>query len=225
MPICPKSCFRAAPRRAGGRRPCNSIWRRKASLRGKRPPRCACARHKSEGRAPGVAALAFRPGGPAISAHLQERHQASNFVFLAACVEAEGGTIDKFIGDSLMAFWGAPEAQADHAARACRAAREIAAAIVADNVAAASRACAGADTRRHPYRPGHRRKYRSAGAYQLYDHRRHSEYRAEDREYRDGFHGGRGSGGRGWRAKPSSAPPARRSGPRSPSAGSRCGAA
>ena len=56
-----------------------------------------------------------------------------HFEILAACVEAEGGTIDKFIGDSLMAFWGAPELQPDQAARACRAAHAIAAAIVGDN--------------------------------------------------------------------------------------------
>lgn len=57
----------------------------------------------------------------------------NHFRVLAACVEAEDGTIDKFIGDSLMAFWGAPDVQADHPARACRAARAIAAAIVSDN--------------------------------------------------------------------------------------------
>nr|WP_048655327.1 adenylate/guanylate cyclase domain-containing protein [Sinorhizobium fredii] len=56
-----------------------------------------------------------------------------HFQQLAACVEAEGGTIDKYIGDSLMAFWGAPEMQLDHSARACRAAIAIAAAIVGDN--------------------------------------------------------------------------------------------
>jgi len=56
-----------------------------------------------------------------------------HFATITACVEAEGGTVDKYIGDAVMAFWGAPEYQADHAARACRAAQTIASAISADN--------------------------------------------------------------------------------------------
>ena len=63
-----------------------------------------------------------------------------HFALLGACVEAEGGTVDKFIGDAIMAFWGAPEKQKDRALRACRAARAMAAALEADN---ARRAAAG----------------------------------------------------------------------------------
>jgi len=37
-------------------------------------------------------------------------------------VSSHQGTLDKYIGDAIMAFWGAPQEQADHALRACRAA-------------------------------------------------------------------------------------------------------
>ncbi len=55
---------------------------------------------------------------PTEIAEMLNRH----FEVLYQCIEAEGGTLDKYIGDAAMAFWGAPEEQPDHAARACRAA-------------------------------------------------------------------------------------------------------
>jgi len=52
---------------------------------------------------------------------------------VAACIEQEGGTIDKFIGDAVMAFWGAPGRIENPAASACRAAVAIQRALGADN--------------------------------------------------------------------------------------------
>ena len=47
----------------------------------------------------------------------------SRYLDIAAeVIVANGGTIDKFIGDAVMAFWGAPQPQGDHALLCCRAA-------------------------------------------------------------------------------------------------------
>ena len=57
----------------------------------------------------------------------------AHFATLSHAIDDAGGTLDKFIGDGVMAFWGAPERQPDHAARACRAAVAIAAAVDEEN--------------------------------------------------------------------------------------------
>jgi adenylate cyclase len=50
------------------------------------------------------------------------RQTSRYFSVLTQAFLAEGGTIDKFIGDAVMVFWNAPNPQPDHVARACRAA-------------------------------------------------------------------------------------------------------
>jgi adenylate cyclase len=46
----------------------------------------------------------------------------SYFDVMSREINANAGTIDKFIGDAVMAFWGAPRSDPDHAVHACRAA-------------------------------------------------------------------------------------------------------
>ena len=49
------------------------------------------------------------------------RQTSRYFAALTEAFLAEGGTIDKFIGDSMMVFWNAPNPQSNHVERACRA--------------------------------------------------------------------------------------------------------
>src|SRR4029450_12066445 len=82
-------------------------------------------------------------------------------------IEATGGTIDKYMGDGLMAFWGAPEPNAQHARAACLGALSIAHEVEAFNRA---RRLHGLPPPRpprpppppSPSRPGPRPSWRSA---------------------------------------------------------------
>jgi adenylate cyclase len=61
-----------------------------------------------------------------------------HFTALTEAFLAEGGTVDKFIGDAVMVFWNAPRPQPDHVERACRAALAAKSANDALNVAFAA---------------------------------------------------------------------------------------
>jgi adenylate cyclase len=59
-----------------------------------------------------------------------------HFAILCGDVDAHGGTVDKFLGDGMMAFFGAPDRLKGHAAAAVRAAAQIREDLAADNRAA-----------------------------------------------------------------------------------------
>ncbi len=56
-----------------------------------------------------------------------------HLALVTACIEAEGGVVDKFMGDAVMALWGALDDEPDQAARAVRAARRVVDALEARN--------------------------------------------------------------------------------------------
>jgi class 3 adenylate cyclase len=65
----------------------------------------------------GFTSLAERLGAEAVVARLNEYFEA-----VCGAVLARDGTVNEFVGDGVVAYWGAPMPQADHALRACLAA-------------------------------------------------------------------------------------------------------
>jgi adenylate cyclase len=65
-------------------------------------------------------------GFTGIAEHLEPEalllHLSDYFDELTRILSDQKGTVDKYIGDGIMAFWGAPLPDADHATRACQAA-------------------------------------------------------------------------------------------------------
>jgi adenylate cyclase len=72
---------------------------------------------------------------------------SAHFTALSRCIFDRGGTVDKFIGDSVMAFWNAPVVDPDHAANACYAVLRCAAVNDALNVELQARGYAPMRTR------------------------------------------------------------------------------
>src|SRR3954454_10516714 len=57
----------------------------------------------------------------------------SYFQEMRAALERHGGTVEKFVGDAVLAVFGVPEAHEDDALRACRAALEMQTRLVSLN--------------------------------------------------------------------------------------------
>src|SRR5829696_9907281 len=97
-----------------------------------------------------------------------------------------GGTLDKFMGDGMMAFWNAPVEVPDHVRAALRAALAMQRTVeeIDDGLRAEARQPAAGvarDRHRHPYRARLRRQHRLDAALRLFGDRRHREHRGPDR--------------------------------------------
>ncbi|MDE2446962.1 MAG: adenylate/guanylate cyclase domain-containing protein, partial [Alphaproteobacteria bacterium] len=81
----------------------------------------------------------FTPMGERLKPEELVRIVNSLLSVCSAGILSQGGTIDKFIGDAVMAFWNAPMLQADHQYLACRTALEIQTRIAKFNQDAANK--------------------------------------------------------------------------------------
>ncbi|WP_204113113.1 cache domain-containing protein [Shimia biformata] len=64
----------------------------------------------------------FSSKSEALPADVVFKDLSTYFGAMSQCVTETGGTVDKFIGDAVMAFWNAPQRDPDHTLHACRAA-------------------------------------------------------------------------------------------------------
>lgn len=77
--------------------------------------------------------VSFTPEAEELDERAIEGFLNEHFALLAEPIDRNGGVIDKFIGDAVMAVWGGIKRMPDHADAACRAAQAIAEALRADN--------------------------------------------------------------------------------------------
>ena len=107
------------------------------------------------------------------------------FDSVSAQIQNQNGTIDKFIGDAVMAFWGAPAPNPDHAVDCCRAAlacrRAVEEAGLVDDHGEPRQ-----DSHRHQFRRHAGRQYRIGSTAELHRDRRRREYCEPAGEHQQG---------------------------------------
>ena len=108
-------------------------------------------------------------------------------------VFARAGLLDKYIGDAVMAFWGAPMDAPDHAVRCCHAALDMQAGLERLNQGwEARRPAAARRPDRHQHGRGGRRELRVVAPVQLHRGGRRGEpgvaHRASERGLRHADH-------------------------------------
>ena len=136
-------------RRRGSRR------RRRPRLRPRSEPRGGAAARLGALRRPRRLHDAVRERGtPRRSRELLSRY----FDTARQVIERYGGTVEKFIGDAVMAVWGAPVAQEDDAERAVRAALDLVDAVAALGGRRTRLAARGRRPDRRGRRDGRRRR-------------------------------------------------------------------
>jgi adenylate cyclase len=77
--------------------------------------------------------VGFTTAAETMTPEALSRFLGTVFNFAADAIFAQGGTLDKFIGDAVMAFFGAPIPQPDHPRRAVAAAAKLVEAVMAWN--------------------------------------------------------------------------------------------
>lgn len=77
--------------------------------------------------------VGFTPRAEKMSAENAADFLNAHLALVTGCIEAEGGVVDKYMGDAVMAHWGALDPDPDQAMRAAEAARRIGQALADDN--------------------------------------------------------------------------------------------